>query len=166
MPVGSVSPTLIPSLCCISSMTRSAPASAHDSVAAFSRVIAGLVELVFHLADSTVHPGVSRQLVAFVHLVQGKEAAGQLLLSANGERIHGLVQMVGPYNDRINLPLEGMVRGTAAQWVSSSPMGLTRSEVRLEQVFGRPVLRGTAWSNRNGKLREWTWEATYEKPLE
>lgn len=51
--------------------------SAHDSVAAFSRVIAGLVELVFHLADNTVHPGVSRQLVAFVHLVQGKEAAGQ-----------------------------------------------------------------------------------------
>ena len=45
----------------------------------------------------------------------GKEAAGQLLLSANGERIHGLVQMVGPYNDRINLPLEGMVRGTAGR---------------------------------------------------
>lgn len=51
--------------------------SAHAAVAAFSRLIAGLVELLFHVADATLHPGVSRLLVAFVHLVQGKEAAGQ-----------------------------------------------------------------------------------------
>ena len=51
--------------------------SAHDSVAAFSRLIAGLVELVFHIADAAMHPGISRLLVALVHLVQGKEAAGQ-----------------------------------------------------------------------------------------
>jgi len=55
----------------------SQPPSAHDAVALFSRVIAGLVELVFHLADATMHPGVSRQMVAIVHLIQGKEAAGQ-----------------------------------------------------------------------------------------
>ncbi len=51
--------------------------SAHDSVAAFSRLIAGLVELIFHVADAAPYPGISRLLVAFVHLVQGKEAAGQ-----------------------------------------------------------------------------------------
>ncbi len=51
--------------------------SAHDVVAGFSRVIAGLVELVFHLADAAAEPAISRLLVAFVHLVQGKEAAGQ-----------------------------------------------------------------------------------------
>ncbi|MDO9002967.1 MAG: nitrate- and nitrite sensing domain-containing protein [Aquabacterium sp.] len=51
--------------------------SAHDSVAAFSRLIAGLVELIFHVADAALHPGISRLLVALVHLVQGKEAAGQ-----------------------------------------------------------------------------------------
>lgn len=51
--------------------------SAHDAVAAFSKLIAGMVELVFHVADAAVLPGVSRLLVAFVHLVQGKEAAGQ-----------------------------------------------------------------------------------------
>jgi hypothetical protein len=96
----------------------------------------------------------------------GKEAGGQLLLAANGNQISGLVQYTGPHGDRINLPLDGTLRGTAAQWVSSSPMGLTRSELRLEQVFGRPVLRGTAWSNRNGKIREWRWEATYEKPID
>ena len=96
----------------------------------------------------------------------GKDAAGHLLLAVSGNRINGLVQQVGPYNDRINLPLEGTVNGATAQWVSSSPMGLTRSEIKLQQVFGRPVLRGTAWSNRNGKLSVWTWEATYEKAID
>lgn len=51
--------------------------TAHDTVAAFSRLIAGLVELIFHVADAAMHPGISRLLVALVHLVQGKEAAGQ-----------------------------------------------------------------------------------------
>lgn len=51
--------------------------SAHDAVAAFSRLIAGLVELIFHVADAAQHPGISRLMVALVHLVQGKEAAGQ-----------------------------------------------------------------------------------------
>lgn len=51
--------------------------SAHDAVAAFSRVIAGQLELVFHVADAALYPDVSRLLVAFVHLLQGKETAGQ-----------------------------------------------------------------------------------------
>lgn len=51
--------------------------TAHDTVAAFSRLIAGLVELIFHVADAAQHPGISRLLVALVHLLQGKEAAGQ-----------------------------------------------------------------------------------------
>ncbi|RZI86165.1 MAG: ANTAR domain-containing protein [Rubrivivax sp.] len=51
--------------------------SANEAVAAFSRLIAGMVELIFHVADAARHPGISRLLVAFVHLVQGKEAAGQ-----------------------------------------------------------------------------------------
>lgn len=57
-------------------ITRRTP-SAHEAVAAFSKLIAGMVELVFHVADAAALPGVSRLLVAFVHLVQGKEAAGQ-----------------------------------------------------------------------------------------
>ena len=51
--------------------------SAHDAVAAYSRLIAGLVELIFQVADAALLPQVSRLLVAFLHLVQGKEAAGQ-----------------------------------------------------------------------------------------
>lgn len=51
--------------------------SAQDSIVAFSRLIGSQVELVFHLADAALHPAVSRQLVALVHLLQGKELAGQ-----------------------------------------------------------------------------------------
>ncbi len=64
--------------------------SAHDSVAAFSHLIAGLIELVFHVADAAALPSISRLLVAFVHLVQAQEAAGQeravgALLFASGQ---------------------------------------------------------------------------------
>lgn len=51
--------------------------TAHDAVAAFSRLIAGQVELIFHVADAAQYPGISRLLVALVYLLQGKEAAGQ-----------------------------------------------------------------------------------------
>jgi len=102
----------------------------------------------------------------------GTEAGGRLLLAVAGGRISGVVQYTGPVYDHINLPLQGEVsggtgaHGTSAQWTSVSPLGLTRSELRLEQLFGHPVLRGRSWSNRNGKVSEWTWEATYEKPLD
>jgi hypothetical protein len=64
--------------------------SAHDSVAAFSHLIAGLIELVFHVADAAGVPSVSRLLVAFLHLVQAEEEAGQeravgALLYASGQ---------------------------------------------------------------------------------
>lgn len=50
---------------------------AHEAVAAYSRLIAGLVELVFAVAEAAMLPGISHRLVALLHLVQGKEAAGQ-----------------------------------------------------------------------------------------
>jgi len=48
-----------------------------DAMGAFSRVIAGLIELVFQLADGATDPAISRLLVTLVHLLQVKEAAGQ-----------------------------------------------------------------------------------------
>ena len=51
--------------------------TAHDSVAAYSHLIAGLIELVFHVADAAGLPSVSRLLVALLHLVQTQEEAGQ-----------------------------------------------------------------------------------------
>ncbi|RYF50548.1 MAG: antitermination regulator, partial [Comamonadaceae bacterium] len=51
--------------------------AAHDSVAAYSHLIAGLIELVFHVADAASLPSVSRLLVGLLHLVQAQEEAGQ-----------------------------------------------------------------------------------------
>ncbi|MCB1738426.1 MAG: nitrate- and nitrite sensing domain-containing protein [Gammaproteobacteria bacterium] len=49
----------------------------HESVSAFSRLIAGLIALIFEVADSAVAPEVSRSLVSLFNLVEGKELAGQ-----------------------------------------------------------------------------------------
>ena len=51
--------------------------SAHEAIAAYSRRIAGLIELVVQVADAALLPSISRLLVAFLHLVQAQEAAGQ-----------------------------------------------------------------------------------------
>lgn len=48
-----------------------------EAVTAFSRIIAGLISLIFEVADATATPEVSGLLVALVNLVQGKELAGQ-----------------------------------------------------------------------------------------
>jgi hypothetical protein len=51
--------------------------SGSDSVAAFSRLIAGLISLIFEVADAAVDPDISQLLVALFNLIQGKEFAGQ-----------------------------------------------------------------------------------------
>jgi hypothetical protein len=54
--------------------------SAQDAIAAFTQRIAGMVRLLSHVADASLLPGVpsvSRPLVALLHVVQAKEAAGQ-----------------------------------------------------------------------------------------
>jgi hypothetical protein len=96
----------------------------------------------------------------------GENPGGSLLLAVTDTHIRGVVQYVGAHGDHINLPLEGVARGDEAAWTSVSPLGLTRSNVRLDHLFGRPVLRGRAWSNRNGRAREWTWNATYERQID
>ncbi len=48
-----------------------------ESTAAFSRLIAGLLVVVFEAADSATDPEISRALVAMFNFMQGKEFAGQ-----------------------------------------------------------------------------------------
>ena len=64
-------------LAALRSQIESQAMGGHDAVAAFSHLIAGLVELVFHVADGAGLPSVSRLLVALLHLVQAQEEAGQ-----------------------------------------------------------------------------------------
>jgi hypothetical protein len=96
----------------------------------------------------------------------GKEAGGHLTLAVSQGRIRGLVKTLGPHHDHIQLPLEGAWRQGRAHWQTVSPLGLTRSDVRLESFFGQPVLRGRSATNRDGKVREWNWEARLETRLE
>lgn len=49
----------------------------HDSTEAFSRLVAGLLAVVFEAADNATDPQVSRALVALFNFMQGKEFAGQ-----------------------------------------------------------------------------------------
>ncbi len=73
--------------------------SAHEAVAAFSRLIAGLLELIVLEADAALHPGISRLLVAFLHLLQGLEAAGQE--RAVGSLMFASGRCEGPQQQRV-----------------------------------------------------------------
>lgn len=48
-----------------------------QAVVAISRLIAGLVSLIFEVTDAVLDPVISRSLVALFHFIQGKEHAGQ-----------------------------------------------------------------------------------------
>lgn len=50
---------------------------AHEAVERFNSLIAGLLSLVFEVADAAPDPAISRLLVALFNLVQAKEFAGQ-----------------------------------------------------------------------------------------
>lgn len=51
--------------------------SPDDSAAAFSRLVGGLLAVVFEAADAAADPDISRALVALFNFMQGKELAGQ-----------------------------------------------------------------------------------------
>ncbi|KWT87292.1 MULTISPECIES: nitrate regulatory protein [unclassified Variovorax] len=57
----------------IAAMELSAP----DATAAFVKLVAGLLAVVFEAADGATDPEISRLLVAMFHFMQGKEFAGQ-----------------------------------------------------------------------------------------
>jgi hypothetical protein len=65
---------------------------AHAATEAFSRLIAGLLAVVFEAADSAGDPEISRELVAMFHFMQGKEFAGQ-------ERAHGAAAFAAGHID-------------------------------------------------------------------
>jgi hypothetical protein len=50
---------------------------AEEATTTYTRLIAGLLNVVFEAADSATDPKISRALVALFHFLQGKEYAGQ-----------------------------------------------------------------------------------------
>lgn len=63
-----------------------------QAVAAFSRLIAGLISLIFEVAHAVLDPVISRSLVALFNFIQGKEHAGQ-------ERAVGALSFASGIND-------------------------------------------------------------------
>lgn len=63
-----------------------------QAVAAFSRLIAGLISLIFEVAHAVLDPVISRSLVALFNFIQGKEHAGQ-------ERAVGALSFASGVND-------------------------------------------------------------------
>lgn len=63
-----------------------------QAVAAFSRLIAGLISLIFEVAHAVLDPAISRSLVALFNFIQGKEHSGQ-------ERAVGALSFASGIND-------------------------------------------------------------------
>lgn len=80
----------------------------NESLAAFSRLIAGLISMIFEVADAAVDPGISRMLVALFNLVEGKEWAGQE--RAVGALMFGSGRCDGPLRERILHLIEAQER--------------------------------------------------------
>ncbi|VTU30159.1 Nitrate regulatory protein [Variovorax sp. PBS-H4] len=87
--------------------------SAADATAAFVKLVAGLLAVVFEAADGATDPEISRLLVAMFHFMQGKEFAGQ-------ERACGAAAFASGHNDEAR----------QQQWLH-----LIESQERCFQVF-------------------------------
>ncbi|SDR97538.1 ANTAR domain-containing protein [Halopseudomonas sabulinigri] len=72
---------------------RAQQISAQDATRSFTRLIAGLLAVVFEAADTAVDPRVTRALVAMFNFMQGKELAGQ-------ERAIGVSGFIAGYFDQ------------------------------------------------------------------
>jgi hypothetical protein len=70
-----------------------------EAVEVFSRLIAGLISLIFEVADAAVDPDISRLLVSLFNLVEGKELSGQE--RAVGALVFGSGQCDGSLQQRV-----------------------------------------------------------------
>lgn len=82
--------------------------TATDNTQIFSRLIAGLLSVVFEAADISADPDITRALVAMFNFVQGKEYAGQ-------ERAWGVIgftagEFTSTIQDRLKTLQEAQVR--------------------------------------------------------
>jgi hypothetical protein len=68
---------------------------AREATAAFTKLVAGLLAVVFEAADSASDPEVSRALVALFNFLQGKEFAGQERALGASEFAAGVIDLAG-----------------------------------------------------------------------
>ncbi|RYZ12149.1 MAG: ANTAR domain-containing protein [Comamonadaceae bacterium] len=120
---------------------RLAPAAA---TAAFVKLIAGLLAVVFEAADGATDPEVSRLLVAMFNFMQGKEFAGQ-------ERACGAAAFAAGRNDLARqqqwlhlIDSQERCFGTFEQFSSSKPLAAWRGGTSLVELATLERLRRVA----------------------
>ncbi|NNU42353.1 nitrate regulatory protein [Ramlibacter montanisoli] len=69
--------------------------SARDSTTAYTKLVGGLLAVVFEAADSATDPEISRALVAMFNFMQGKEFAGQERAFGAGVFAAGAIDLAG-----------------------------------------------------------------------
>jgi hypothetical protein len=69
--------------------------SAREATAAFVKLVAGLLAVVFEAADTATDPAISRALVAMFNFMQGKEFAGQERALGAGGFAAGAIDAAG-----------------------------------------------------------------------
>ncbi|MEQ7918254.1 nitrate- and nitrite sensing domain-containing protein [Xanthomonas sp. WHRI 1810A] len=115
-----------------------------DATAALSRLIGGLLAVVFEAADTAIDPVTTRVLVAMFNFMQGKELAGQ-------ERAAGVTGFAAgyfdpPLRDRIAHLAHSQERcfQTFAEFTDAAGLGLWRA-LQASDTFGHVIqLRGVA----------------------
>ncbi|MEW8533921.1 MAG: nitrate- and nitrite sensing domain-containing protein [Candidatus Thiodiazotropha sp.] len=118
--------------------------SGSESVAAFSRLIAGLISLIFELADAAIDPDITRLLVALFNLIEGKELAGQE--RAMGALAFGSGQCDTPLQQRIahlidaqqrnfRISLEFAEESIQAKWQGMEAMPCADELQRLRNIL-------------------------------
>lgn len=118
--------------------------SGSESVAAFSRLIAGMISLIFELADAAIDPDITRLLVALFNLIEGKELAGQeramgALAFGSGECDNPLqlriAHLIDAQQRNFRIFLEFVDQSIETKWQAMDEMPFTDELQRLRNIL-------------------------------
>jgi len=118
--------------------------SALDATAAMTRLIGGLLAVVFEAADTAVDPTITRVLVALFNFMQGKELAGQERATGVSGFSKGFFDT--PLRERIEHLQQGQERcfQTFADFCDEETRRLWRNQQASETTAQVVQLRGVA----------------------
>ncbi|GAA4333302.1 nitrate regulatory protein NasR [Variovorax defluvii] len=117
--------------------------TAAEATAAFVKLIAGLLAVVFEAADGATDPEVSRLLVAMFNFMQGKEFAGQERACGgaafasgrnDADRQQQWLHLIESQERCFQVFVEFAGEGMAALWHGSQPAAQLAEQERLRRV--------------------------------
>ncbi|SSW62669.1 nitrate- and nitrite sensing domain-containing protein [Achromobacter agilis] len=122
---------------------------AEDADARFTRAVGSLLAIVFEAADTATDPGVTRNLVALLNFMQGKELSGQ-------ERACGVMGFTaGCFTDAQKARMLGLAASQDRSFGIFAQYAEAGAQQRWEQIQqqGQPVrrLRGMAQRTSDGQ---------------